>query len=89
MRPASTSVVRGFAWELTPIEFKLLHSFLKNADRVLSRGQLMHSAWGDHVHITERTVDKHISTLRQKLNSSRAAIKTVSGLGYKLVRNAA
>lgn len=74
--------------QLTPIEFKILHCLMKNPDRVLSRGQLIQAAWGDSIHITERTVDKHISTIRQKLNSNSTRIKTISGIGYRLSKSA-
>lgn len=74
--------------QLTPIEFKLLHCLMKNPDRILSRGQLIQAAWGPSVHITERTVDKHISIIRQKMNSTKTVIKTVSGMGYRLVKHA-
>ena len=71
--------------DLTPLEFKLLHCLVKNGERVLSRPQLIAAAWGPLVHVTERTVDKHISSLRQKLRSSTVLIRTVPGLGYTLV----
>jgi two-component system phosphate regulon response regulator PhoB len=75
--------------DLTPIEFKILYYLMKNADRVLTRTQVIDTAWGNSVHITERTVDKHISTLRHKLNSEEVMIKTISGLGYKMIRSSA
>jgi DNA-binding response OmpR family regulator len=73
--------------DLTPIEFKILQCFVKSAERALSRSQLIYSAWGSQIHVSERTVDKHISTLRQKLNSRKVFIRTISGLGYSLVRS--
>lgn len=81
-----TQGTEDFKIDLTPIEFKLLYCFVKNADQVLSRQQLIEQAWGSVVHITERTVDKHISTLRQKLNTDQFSIKTISGLGYRLTQ---
>lgn len=69
--------------DLTRIEFKLLYCLIKSADRVLSREQLREAAWGN-THVIERTIDKHVSSVRLKLKSSKIQIKSVSGVGYKL-----
>jgi DNA-binding response OmpR family regulator len=71
------------AISLTRNEFRLLHHFVRNQDRVLSRGQLQQAVWGGDTHVTERTVDKHISALRHKLDTEAHCIQTVSGLGYR------
>ncbi len=68
---------------LTPNEFRLLHCLMKNQDRVLSRNQLLQFVWGSATHITDRTIDKHISSLRQKLEVDAKCIVTVPGLGYR------
>ncbi|MBN9427963.1 MAG: phosphate regulon transcriptional regulator PhoB [Burkholderiales bacterium] len=72
---------------LSPTEFKLLHYFMKHADRVLSRTKLLDNVWGDHVYIEERTVDVHIRRLRLALGPSGhdRLIETVRGGGYRFL----
>ncbi len=70
--------------ELTYKEYELLKYFLANRNRVLSREKLMDKVWGFDYEGESRTVDMHIKTLRQKLGTSGAAIKTVRNVGYKL-----
>lgn len=69
----------------TPYEFKLLSAFAENEDVVLTRDQLISVAWGDSVHVLERTVDRHISSLRKKLGPGSERIQPVHGVGYRLV----
>jgi two-component system response regulator RegX3 len=67
-------------------EFELLELLLRNAGRVLTRGQLIDRVWGaDYVGDT-KTLDVHIKRLRSKVEpqpSSPRHIVTVRGLGYK------
>jgi two-component system response regulator RegX3 len=67
-------------------EFELLEMFLRNAGRVLTRGQLIDRIWGaDYVGDT-KTLDVHVKRLRGKIEpepSSPRYIVTVRGLGYK------
>ncbi|WP_454296226.1 response regulator transcription factor [Salana multivorans] len=69
-------------------EFELLELLLRNAGRVLTRGQLIDRIWGaDYVGDT-KTLDVHIKRLRAKIEADPAeprTIVTVRGLGYKLV----
>lgn len=73
---------------LTPIELRLLTTFLRNRGISLSRGQLISAAWGEAVFLEdERTVDVHIRHLREKIEpdpSSPTLIQTVRGHGYRL-----
>ncbi|HJR37564.1 MAG TPA: response regulator transcription factor [Nocardioidaceae bacterium] len=68
-------------------EFELLEMFLRNAGRVLTRGQLIDRVWGaDYVGDT-KTLDVHVKRLRSKIEPDPAHPKylvTVRGLGYKL-----
>jgi two-component system, OmpR family, response regulator RegX3 len=68
-------------------EFDLLEFLLRNAGRVLTRGQLIDRVWGaDYVGDT-KTLDVHVKRLRAKLEPDPATPKfllTVRGLGYKL-----
>lgn len=69
-------------------EFELLELFLRNPDRVLTRGQLIDRVWGaDYVGDT-KTLDVHVKRLRAKIEQdpvSPTVLVTVRGLGYKLV----
>ena len=70
--------------KLGPTEFKLLHHFMKNAERVHSRSSLLDKVWGDHVFIEERTVDVHVKRLREALGGAGKMVETVRGSGYRL-----
>lgn len=75
--------------EVIPIgitELKLLHYFMRNPDRILTRTQLLDQVWGLNHFIEERTVDVHILRLRKQLKKKSAdhLIQTVRGSGYKL-----
>ena len=67
-------------------EFELLEMLLRNAGRVMPRGQLMARVWGaDYVGDT-KTLDVHIKRLRGKIEADPAnpqLLVTVRGLGYK------
>lgn len=79
--------VSGKKVMLTRREFDLLAFLLKHREQVFSREQLMEKLWGEQAYnVTTRTVDTHIKTLRIKLGEAGAAIETVWGLGYKLVK---
>jgi DNA-binding response OmpR family regulator len=74
---------------LTAQEFKTLHFLVQNADRVISRDELLNEVWGYQNYPSTRTVDNHILKLRQKLErdpGSPVHFRTVHGMGYKFVR---
>ena len=75
---------QGRALKIGPTEFKLLHFFMKHAERVHSRAQLLDKVWGDHVFIEERTVDVHVKRLREALGAGGVMVETVRGAGYRL-----
>ncbi len=77
----------GTPLKLGPTEFRLLHYFMRNLDRVLSRGKLLDGVWGDHVFIEERTVDVHVRRLRLALQPSGhdRLVETVRGGGYRML----
>lgn len=75
---------QGQPIKLGPTEFKLLHYFMKHAERVHSRAQLLDKVWGDHVFIEERTVDVHVKRLREALGMAGQMVETVRGAGYRL-----
>jgi two-component system phosphate regulon response regulator PhoB len=68
---------------LTATEFRLLHFFAENPDRVFSRDQLIDGALGQDVSVSDRTIDVHITSLRKKLGSCGKWIETVRGFGYR------
>ena len=78
--------VSGDAVQLPLKEFELLELLLRNAGRVLTRGQLIDRVWGaDYVGDT-KTLDGHVKRLRAKIEPDPASPKylvTVRGLGYK------
>ena len=78
--------VAGTAVQLPLKEFELLELLLRNAGRVLTRGQLIDRVWGaDYVGDT-KTLDVHVKRLRSKVEPEPSAprfIVTVRGLGYK------
>ena len=78
--------VDGEAVQLPLKEFELLELLLRNAGRVLTRGQLIDRVWGaDYVGDT-KTLDVHVKRLRSKVEpepSQPRYIVTVRGLGYK------
>ena len=72
--------------EMGPTEFRLLHFFMSNPERVYSRSQLLDKVWGSQIFIGDRTVDVHIRRLRNILAKSQHEnlIQTVRGSGYRL-----
>jgi two-component system response regulator RegX3 len=78
--------VNGDRIKLALKEFELLEMLLRNAGRVMTRGQLIDRIWGaDYVGDT-KTLDVHIKRLRTKIEPDPANPRyliTVRGLGYK------
>jgi len=73
---------------VTAKEFKTLQFLTKNAERTISRDELLDKVWGYQDYPCTRTVDNHMLRLRQKLESDPANpshFLTVYGLGYKFV----
>ena len=72
-----------------PTEFKLLHFFMKNPERLFSRDHILDKVWGNKVEIDDRTVDVHIKRLRSSLSTEgkQKLIQTVRGMGYRFSEN--
>jgi two-component system response regulator RstA len=83
--PAShQAVLDGRVLELTAYEFALLHALVERAGRALSREQLMELARGSAEEAFDRSIDVHVSRLRQKLGDTRRErIRTIRGVGYQ------
>src|ERR1700693_2568744 len=74
--------------QLTSQEFKVLKFMIQNAERVLSREELLNHVWGYRNYPSTRTVDNHILRLRQKVERDPAKplpFRTVRSSGYKFV----
>jgi DNA-binding response OmpR family regulator len=71
--------------ELRPKEFDLLTALARNPGVVFDRERLLKVAWGYDYYGDSRTVDVHVTWLREKLRESTARIQTVWGVGYKLI----
>jgi two-component system phosphate regulon response regulator PhoB len=69
--------------DLTPSEFGLLESLLRQPGRVFSRAELIDSALGGDSLVLERTIDVHIRSLRKKLGPHAVLVETVRGIGYR------
>ena len=79
--------VHGTAAALPLKEFDLLEYLIRNAGRVLTRGQLIDRVWGSDYVGDTKTLDVHVKRLRAKIEPDPAAPRyliTVRGLGYKL-----
>jgi DNA-binding response OmpR family regulator len=80
------AVVNGTVVRLTPRELTLLHVLMDNANRVLSREQLMQLAWGNDFVGVEKSVDVCIQRLRKKLEPHMRGpshIQSLRGFGYR------
>ena len=78
--------VGGEVVQLPLKEFELLELLLRNAGRVLTRGQLIDRVWGAGYVGDTKTLDVHVKRLRSKIEPEPSAprfIVTVRGLGYK------
>jgi DNA-binding response OmpR family regulator len=80
--------VDGNPVDLTRKEFDLLHIFMQNVNKVLTREVLLQKVWGYEYEGETRTVDVHIRHLRRKLGpEGETRIETIHGVGYKLRGN--
>lgn len=73
--------------ELTQKEFDLVLFLFRNAGRVLSRGHILESVWGRNPDLNTRTVDTHISRIRNKLDLKAERgwqLKAIYQHGYRL-----
>jgi DNA-binding response OmpR family regulator len=71
---------------LTPLEFKLLATFVRHPRLVLSRDQLLELVWGDAYGVSGDQVKLYVGYLRKKLdpeNTGGVPIETVRGFGYR------
>ena len=74
---------KGKPINLTATEFDLLLILAKTPGRVFTRNLLMDLVWGQDYYGVDRTVDTHMSRLRQKLGGGGKNLQTVHGIGYR------
>lgn len=87
--PAAREVtLAGVGLELSPKEFDLLRVLAERAGEVVSKRALMAEVWREPYGGAERTVDVHLSWLRNKLGETAQSpryLRTIHGVGVKLV----
>lgn len=64
-------------------EFELLAFLASNRGKVFTREALLRRIWGESVYVIDRTVDVHVSKIREKLGDHAQLIETVKGVGYR------
>ncbi len=77
---------KGMEIELTAKEFGLLEYFLKRAGRALTRDSILDAVWGQEVIVTDRSVDRCVTTLRGKIEADPRKpvfIHTIRDIGYR------
>jgi two-component system alkaline phosphatase synthesis response regulator PhoP len=77
--------VGGKPVELRTKEFELLLAFAENLGLVLDRETLLRLVWGYDYLGDSRTIDVHVTWLRDKMAEATLKIQTIRGIGYKLV----
>jgi len=78
--------VDGVPLELTLLELRLLKLFLSRRGQVLDRDALLSGVWGLEGALNERSVDKQVQRLRQKLGPAGRYLETLRGAGYRFRR---
>jgi len=76
----------GAELELTAKEFRLLEFFVKRPGRALTRDSILDAVWGDEVLVTDRSVDRCVTTLRSKIEvdpRNPVFIQTIRDIGYR------
>jgi DNA-binding response OmpR family regulator len=78
--------LEGNELALTPLEFRLLAAFVRNAGQVLSHEQLLERVWNDPYGVSRDQVKLYVGYLRRKLAGAGGAsevLETVRGFGYR------
>ena len=80
----------GESLDLSPREFEILQLLIAHIGETVTREQLLHHIWGEHASLYTRTIDAHITRLRQKIEINPANprhIITAHRVGYRLIAN--
>ncbi len=86
-RAEHTVTIAGEPVDLTPTEFDILETLMREPGRVFSREEILEAIHGVTFEAYERTVDAHVKNLRQKVEPDPADpryVLTVRGAGYRL-----
>lgn len=84
---ALTAIYEDKTVTLTRKEFDLAIFLFRNKGRLLSRGHIMESVWGQNAELNTRTVDTHVSSVRQKIELGPERgwrLASIYGHGYRL-----
>jgi DNA-binding response OmpR family regulator len=84
--PARKLTQHGNEIKLSPKEFRLLEYFLKRQGRALTRDEILNAVWGYDCYVGSRSIDRFITTLRNKIESDPhdpKFIHTIREIGYK------
>jgi DNA-binding response OmpR family regulator len=76
----------GQPLDLTPIEFKLLQTFIENRDRLLPHDEIIERVWGRDTFLTDRVLYTHVNNLRRKIEATPSEprfLTGVRGVGYR------
>ena len=86
---AFTVMRGGRAIQLTNLEFKLLHEFLEQPERVMSKPKILDRVWGTDFFGDQNVVEVYVKLLRQKLEAEGESrlIHTIRNVGYVLRAN--
>ncbi len=82
--PNYSATIGGKELSLTKREFETLAYLAQNSGKVVRRDRLLAVVWGHDVQVIDRTIDVHISKIREKLGAYGDYIETVKGVGYRL-----
>ena len=77
---------KGREIELSPKEFNLLEYFVKKSGRALTRDEILNAVWGYDCVVTSRSIDRFVTTLRNKIEPDPARpifIHTIRQIGYR------
>jgi len=77
----SSVTLHGAPVALTPLEFRLLATFVRHPGQVLSREQLVELVWNDPLNVSTDQVKLYVGYLRAKIGSEH--VETVRGFGYR------
>lgn len=75
--------VKGSKIDLTPKEFKILNVMWDNVGEIVTRQKILTSVW-ENVHVSDRVIDNHMTSLRKKMGEAGVMIESVYGEGYRL-----
>ncbi len=83
---ARTVTKKSKPLKLSPKEYKLLAFLLEKRGKALTRDEILNGVWGYNSFVTDRSVDRFVTTLRNKIERDRnnpVYIKTIREVGYK------